>query len=79
MYVAIRNGEYAVLKSFGELEYTPGLPGLDIASLAPGFGCTAVDVTTTAELKAEFTKALSSGSDRSTVIVVTTQPEHASL
>ncbi|GIF53740.1 benzoylformate decarboxylase [Asanoa ferruginea] len=84
VYVAMRNGEYAVLKSFGELEHTPGvpgldLPGLDIASLARGFGCAAVDVTTTAELKAEFTKALSSNSDRPTVIVVTTQPEHASL
>ena len=43
------------------------------------FGCDAVDVSTTGELKAEFIKALNSGVDRPTVIVVRTQPEHASL
>jgi thiamine pyrophosphate-dependent acetolactate synthase large subunit-like protein len=44
VYVIMRNGEYSVLKAFARLEETPGvpgldLPGLDIASLARGFGC----------------------------------------
>ena len=43
----MRNGEYSILKSFALLEKTPGvpgldLPGLDIASIAAGFGCHAV-------------------------------------
>ena len=42
VFVVMRNGEYSILKSFAELEKTPGvpgldLPGLDIASLAAGF------------------------------------------
>ena len=49
LIVVIRNGDYAILKSFAELEGTPGvpgldLPGLDIVSLAQGYGCYAVDV-----------------------------------
>ncbi|MFG2693216.1 thiamine pyrophosphate-dependent enzyme [Kitasatospora sp. NPDC048407] len=49
VYVVMRNHEYAILKSFARLEDTPGAPGLDlphldIASLARGFGCRAVDV-----------------------------------
>jgi thiamine pyrophosphate-dependent acetolactate synthase large subunit-like protein len=40
----LRNGEYCILKSFAELEETPGvpgldLPGIDIVSLAKGYGC----------------------------------------
>ncbi|GAA1882538.1 benzoylformate decarboxylase [Asanoa iriomotensis] len=80
VYVAMRNGEYAVLKAFGELEHTPGVPGLelpdlDIASIARGFGCRAVEVKTTDDLKREFTAALNSESDRPTVIVVDTRPQ----
>ena len=42
VFVVMRNGEYSILKSFAELEKTPGVPGLDlphldIASLAAGF------------------------------------------
>ncbi|MET8331404.1 benzoylformate decarboxylase [Streptomyces sp. NPDC005181] len=82
VYVVMRNHEYSILKSFADLEKTPGvpgldLPGLDIASLAQGFGCRAVDVTTTAELEKEFTTAVES--DSPTVIVVTTQPQKALL
>ncbi|MDX3093123.1 benzoylformate decarboxylase [Streptomyces sp. ME19-03-3] len=77
VYVALRNGEYSILKSFADLEETPGvpgldLPGLDIASVARGFGCRAAEVTTTAELRKEFVAALASGV--TSVIVVITQP-----
>ncbi|MFD4231265.1 benzoylformate decarboxylase [Streptomyces sp. NPDC058545] len=82
VYVAMRNREYSILKSFAELEETPGVPGLDlpgfdIATVARGFGCHAVDVTTTDELTKEFTTALEA--DVPTVIVVTTQPEKATF
>lgn len=51
VYVVMRNQEYSILKSFAVLEETPGvpgldLPGLDIASVARGFGCRAVEVET---------------------------------
>ena len=64
------------------LEETPGvpgldLPGLDVAALARGWGCRAVDVETTQELEQEFKTALSA--DTTTVIVVRTQPQQAML
>ncbi|MGU3496982.1 benzoylformate decarboxylase [Xanthobacteraceae bacterium A53D] len=42
--LVLRNGEYGILKSFAVLEETPGVPGLDIpgidiVSLAKGYGC----------------------------------------
>ncbi|WP_228718073.1 thiamine pyrophosphate-dependent enzyme [Kitasatospora acidiphila] len=82
VYVVMRNGEYSILKSFAELERTPGvpgldLPGLDIASLACGFGCHAVNVDSTKGLEDEFTQALAA--DGPTVIVVATQPQNAGL
>jgi benzoylformate decarboxylase len=78
VFVVLRNGAYEVLKSFALLENTPGvpaldLPGLDISSLATGFGCRTADVHTTEELAREFTAALDV--DGPTVIVVHTQPE----
>ena len=44
LFIVLRNGEYCILKSFAELEETPGvpgldLPGIDIVSLAKGYGC----------------------------------------
>ncbi|MER8087328.1 benzoylformate decarboxylase [Streptomyces sp. NPDC058316] len=82
VYVVMRNNEYSILKSFAELEETPGvpgldLPGIDIASLARGFGCRAVDVDTTKDLEREFTQALTA--DTTTVVVVSTQPQKAAL
>ena len=64
------------------LEETPGvpgldLPGLDIAALARGWGCRAVDVETTEDLEQEFKTALGAGT--TTVIVVRTQPQKAML
>jgi benzoylformate decarboxylase len=78
VFVVMRNEEYSILKSFAVLEKTPGvpgldLPGLDIASLALGFGCRAVNVDSTEKLAHEFTNALSV--DGPTVIVVPTKPQ----
>ncbi|WP_351225831.1 benzoylformate decarboxylase [Streptomyces sp. NPDC002133] len=82
VYVVMRNHEYSILKSFAELEETPGVPGLDlpdmdIAAVGRGFGCRTVDVTTTDELEKEFTAAVESA--RPTVIVVTTEPQKTAL
>jgi benzoylformate decarboxylase len=82
VFVAMRNGEYSILKSFAVLEETPGvpaldLPGLDIASLATGFGCRAVNVDSCEKLAHEFTAALKH--DGPTVIVVPTKPQAAHL
>ncbi|WBB59698.1 benzoylformate decarboxylase [Streptomyces sp. WMMC500] len=82
VYVVMRNHEYSILKSFAVLEETPGvpgldLPGIDIASVARGFGCRAVEVKTTEDLEREFMTALTA--DAPTVIVVETQPQKASL
>ena len=49
VFVVLRNEAYEVLKSFALLEQTPhvpalDLPGLDIASLATGFGCHTAEV-----------------------------------
>jgi benzoylformate decarboxylase len=82
VFVVMRNGEYSILKSFAVLEETPGvpgldLPGLDIASIASGFGCRAVTVDSTEKLATEFTAALEA--DGPTVIVVPTKPQEAHL
>jgi benzoylformate decarboxylase len=82
VFVVMRNEEYSILKSFAKLEQTPGvpgldLPGLDIASLAVGFGCRAVNVDSTEKLATEFVNALDA--DGPTVIVVPTKPQAAHL
>ena len=82
VFVVMRNEEYSILKSFAKLEKTPGvpgldLPGLDIASLAVGFGCRVVNVDSTEKLATEFVNALDA--DGPTVIVVPTKPQPAHL
>src|SRR6201995_5296189 len=82
VFVAMRNGEYSILKSFAVLEKTPGvpaldLPGLDIASLATGFGVRAVNVDSCEKLADEFNAALKGAGP--TVIVVPTKPQSAYL
>jgi benzoylformate decarboxylase len=82
VFVVMRNEEYSILKSFAVLEKTPGvpgldLPGLDIASIATGFGCRAINVDSTEKLAREFTAALDA--DGPTVIVVPTKPQPAHL
>jgi len=69
-------------QSFAVLEETPGvpgldLPGLDIGSLATGFGCRTVNVDSCEKLAHEFTNALDA--DGPTVIVVPTTPQPAYL
>ncbi len=61
VFVVLRNGEYCILKSFAVLEETPGvpgldIPGLDIVSLARGYGCQAALVTDLEDLKAKVTE-----------------------
>ncbi|MBA4790563.1 MAG: benzoylformate decarboxylase [Rhizobiales bacterium] len=58
VYIVLRNGQYGILKSFAVLEETPGvpgldIPGLDIVSLAKGFGCAAERISDLEELKAK--------------------------
>jgi benzoylformate decarboxylase len=82
VFVVMRNGEYSVLKAFAALEKTPGvpgleLPGLDIASVATGFGCKAINVDSSEKLAHEFTAAVAT--DGPTVIVVPTKPQSAHL
>ncbi len=77
VFVVPSNGEYAILKSFAKLEDTlgvPGLdvPGLDIASIARGYGCAAADVSTTGAVREQFRKAL--GRSEPTVIVAKIDP-----
>ncbi|MBV8268169.1 MAG: benzoylformate decarboxylase [Planctomycetaceae bacterium] len=50
LIVVVRNEEYAILKSFAALEQAPGvpgldLPGMDIVSIAQGYGCHATRIT----------------------------------
>lgn len=80
--VVLRNGEYSVLKSFARLENTAGvpgldLPGLDVVSLAAGFGCHTVQANSTDELAQQFTTAVHA--DEPTVILTRTQPQVAHL
>ena len=82
VFVVMRNEEYSILKSFALLEKAPGvpgmdLPGLDIVSIATGFGCRAVHADTTEQLAEQFTTALTAQGP--TVIVVQTQPMMAHL
>jgi benzoylformate decarboxylase len=82
VFVVMRNGEYSILKSFAKLEKCTGvpgmdLPGLDIGSLATGFGCRAVNVDSCEKLAHEFTAALKA--DGPTVIVVPTKAQAAHL
>src|SRR6201997_1040851 len=82
VFVAMRNGEYSILKSFALLEETPGvpaldLPGLDLASIATGFGGRAVNVDNCEKLAHEFNAALKV--DGPTVIVVPTKVQAAHL
>ena len=77
LFVVARNGEYAILKSFAELENSPGvpgldLPGLDIVSLAKGYGCIAEKVETPDAIRKVCSEAFSR--DVPTVIEVPVIP-----
>ncbi len=62
LIVVMRNEEYCILKSFAVLEQTPGvpgldLPGLDIVSIARGYGCDAVRLDDIGAIKKAATEA----------------------
>jgi benzoylformate decarboxylase len=62
LIVVLNNQEYCILKSFAVLEDAPGvpgldLPGIDIVSLAKGYGCDAVRVDNLEAIKKAATKA----------------------
>jgi benzoylformate decarboxylase len=62
LMVIMRNEEYAILKSFAVLEQAPALPcldlpGLDIVSIAKGYGCDAVRVEDPDAIKQAAAKA----------------------
>ena len=73
LIVVLRNGEYCILKSFAKLEQTPGvpgldLPGLDIVSLARGYGCEAARVGDIPAIKKAASEAWTK--DRPTVLEI---------
>lgn len=62
LIIVLANAEYCILKSFSVLEEAPGvpgfdIPGLDIVSLARGYGCTAARVETVEAIKEEAVAA----------------------
>jgi benzoylformate decarboxylase len=62
LVVVMRNEEYCILKSFAVLEQTPGvpgldLPGLDIVSLARGYGCDAARLDDIGAIRRAATEA----------------------
>jgi benzoylformate decarboxylase len=64
LIVIMRNRQYTILKSFAELEQTPGipgvdLPGMDFVSIAQGYGCDAVRIEDLDALKQAAAKAWS--------------------
>lgn len=76
--VVPNNGDYAILKSFAMLENTPNVPGLDvpgldIVSLARGYGCAAQAVATPADARGAMREAL--GRAGPTVIVASISAE----
>ncbi|MTH69519.1 benzoylformate decarboxylase [Agromyces bracchium] len=80
--VVPRNGEYAILKSFAELEETPGvpgldIPGLDIVSLAKGYGCRGVEADSEDAVRSALAHALEHKGP--SVIVVPVTPTVPSL
>ena len=66
-FVVLNNSQYAILKGFGELlQLAPPVPGLevgglDVVSLARGFGCEARRIERPTELGEAFERALGSG------------------
>lgn len=64
IYIVLQNEEYGILKEFAVLEETPNvpgldLPGLDIVSLAKGYGASASHAINTSELAKAYVNALS--------------------
>jgi len=73
IYVVLQNNEYGILKEFATLEQTPqvpglDLPGIDIVSLAKGYGARALQADTVESLAAAYKEALAS---QGTSVIVT--------
>lgn len=76
IYVVLQNEEYGILKEFAELEETPhvpglDLPGIDITSLARGYGANAVLARTAGELGTAYREALKSKGTSVIVVPIT--------
>ena len=76
------NEEYAILKDFAELEGTPNvpgldIPGLDIISLAKGYGCLGVEVRTLEDIEQAFVAGRAA--DGPTVIAIPVKRERRTL
>ena len=76
-FLVLDNSHYGILKSFGELLETKGVPGLDVPgldviSLARGFGCAGERVERAEELPAALERAL--GAERPFVLDVVVDP-----
>lgn len=83
VFVVLQNHEYAILKSFADLEETPDvpgldLPGIDLLSLARGYGAPAMLANTAAELTGAVREALGRPG-ASVVVVPLTRKRHALL
>lgn len=83
VYVVLQNHEYAILKEFADLEKTPNvpgldLPGIDIVSLAKGYGAPATLARTAQEVTAAVSGALKR-QGASVVVVAITKRLHALL
>jgi benzoylformate decarboxylase len=78
LIVVPRNDEYGILKSFANLEDTPGVPGLDIpgfdvVSIAKGYGCEAARLDDLEAIKKAALEAW--GKSKPTVLEVPISPQ----
>ena len=76
IYVVLQNFEYGILKEFAVLEKTPNvpgldLPGLDIVSLAKGYGANAVSAETPEALAEAYRRALATPGASVIVVPIT--------
>jgi benzoylformate decarboxylase len=82
LVVVLHNKEYCILKSFAVLEDTPGvpgldLPGIDIVSLAKGYGCDAARLEDLDAIKRAATEAWTKS--KPTVLEIPISPKVPSL
>ena len=75
VYLVLNNGGYGILKSFAAFQRTPGvpgldLPGLDIVSIARGFGAQASRVTEAAALPAALRDAFATAAAHRTPVLL---------
>lgn len=76
IYVVLQNEEYGILKEFGVLENTPGvpgldLPGIDLEALGKAYGASTTRASTTEALAEAFQTALAFGGCSVIVVPIT--------